>query len=92
MLDSIALKALVNVSLFIFFFVLFAYLVHGSYLKYQQKDTILSSRLEDRYKEKIAFPSISICPGFRNINGLLEESDHLLEWTPSIFNDLGSDQ
>ena len=76
-----------SVFFFSIFLILFASLVYNSFLKYKKMDTVISRKFEDRSEEKIAFPSFSVCPGFKDIGDNQFVEDYTSEWTPSIFTE-----
>ena len=70
-------------ALFLFFAVVFAQQVFDSYVKYAAKDYIVSSLLEDRASSGMPFPSISVCPGIKE----MPDVSGGVSMTPTIFKD-----
>ena len=78
---------ILNASLFFVFSLFFSYEVYHTYAKYKEKDTIVSTKLEDRRSQKIRFPVLSICPGFRpSVWEQRNDSNEFTEAAPSFFD------
>ena len=81
------MSKVVDLALFLFFFCIFAIQVYDSLAKYYTADTLMSTKYENRREQKVIFPSVSICPGFKNVNWSREIKEYTQDVTPSVFVD-----
>ena len=81
------MSKVVDFALFMFFFCGFALQVYDSLTKYYTADTLMLTKYENRREEKVIFPSISVCQGFKNGDWSRDIKDNAQDVTPSIFVD-----